>query len=146
MPETDKIELRRQLDQYLADGHLEPARSPYGAGVLFADKKGGDRRLCVDYRRLNAQTKKDAYPLPRIDEAIDAMRGSNIFTKIDLRSGFHQIRIHEPHKPRTTFQTVFGSYQWRVMPFGLCNAPATFQRTMQLMLDDLRGFVIDCLH
>ena len=142
IPEADKAELRRQLDDYLSHGYIEPARSPYGAGVLFATKKGGDKRLCVDYRGLNSQTAKDVYPIPRIDEAIDTMAGSYVFSKIDLRPGFHQIRIVPAHRPLTAFQTCFGSFQWRVMPFGLCNAPSTFQRTMQMILDDLRQFVV----
>ena len=96
----------------------------------------------MDYRQLNTITIKDRFPIPRIDDTIDFMAGSCIFTKMDLRCGFHQIRIHPPHVERTAFQTPFGSYQFLVMPFGLCNAPSTFQRTMNLVLEGLLHFCI----
>ena len=128
-PLEDK-ELKKQLDEYKANGWIEPARSPFGAGVLFARKHDGKLRLCIDYRRLNELTIKVAYPMPKIDECIDRMAGSRVFTKMDLRSGFHQIQVVPEHRDRTAFQTRYGSFQFRVMPFGLCNAPATFLRTI----------------
>ena len=137
MSPDESLELQRQLRQYLANDQIEPANSPFGAGVLFAAKKDGSKRLCIDYRGLNNITVKDAYPLPRIDAALDYMVGSTIFTKLDLYSGYHQIRIHPKHCPRTAFNTEFGSFQFKVLPFGLCNAPATFQRMMNLIFADL---------
>ena len=138
---SERAELEKQISDYLAAGHIERAQSPYGAGVLFAEKKDGTKRLCVDYRGLNAITKKDRYPMPRTDDAIDRMAGSRFFSKIDLRSGFHQILIKPEHRERTAFQVESGSYQFLVMPFGLANAPATFQRTMEMAFDDYRKFV-----
>ena len=138
-PDEEK-ELKSQLDKYLAAGQIERARSPFGAGVLFARKKDGTLRLCIDYRALNKITKMDKYPLPRIDEMLDEMRGAHIFSKLDLQQGYHQIRVVPEHIERTAFNTKFGSFQFKVMPFGLCNAPATFQRTMNLILEPLRKF------
>ena len=117
--------LKRKL-AYLQAGQIEPARSHFGAGVLFARKKDGILRLCIDYPALNNITLKDKYPLPRIDELLDNMAGAEYFTKMDLQQGYHQIRVKPEHVPRTAFQTKFGSFQFRVMPFGLCNAPSTF--------------------
>ena len=142
MAHTEKAELKRQLDEYLAAGQIEKARSPYGAGVLFAAKKGGSKRLCVDYRALNRITVKDVFPVPRIDDSLDKMQGATFFSKLDLRNGLHQIRMVPEHVPRTAFQTEFGSYQFKVMPFGLCNAPSTFQRTMNYALEDFAPFCV----
>ena len=138
MTQAEEAELKTQLASYLELGHIRPAQSPYGAGVLFATKKGGEKRLCIDYRGLNTTTVKDVYPLPRIDVCIDEMRGAKIFSKIDLRSAFNQIRVHPEHIHRTAFNTKFGSYEFLVMPFGLCNAPSTFQRTIDLVLSPLK--------
>ena len=136
---AELAQLKKQLAEYLKAGQIEPARSPYGAGVLFAKKKDGTLRMCIDYRGLNAQTIKDKYPLPRIDEILDNLQGGSFFTKLDLAQGYHQLRMHPEHVGRTAFQTQFGSYQFRVMPFGLCNAPATFQRTLNDLLAPFRG-------
>ena len=108
--------------------------------MLFVPKANGKLRLCVDYRPLNAITVADVYPLPRIDEMIDNAGKAKWFTKMDLHSGFHQIRLHPSHIERTAFKTKYGTYQYRVMPFGLCNAPATFQRTMDFVLQYLKDF------
>ena len=140
MSPSEEVELRKQIAVYLAAGQIEPARSPFGAGVLFAQKKDGTKRLCIDYRALNKLTLKDKYPIPRIDELLDNMAGAQYFTKIDLQQGYHQIRVKPEHVPRTAFQTKFGSFQFRVMPFGLTNAPATFQRTMNNLLSEYREF------
>ena len=134
MAPAEDLELKKQLDAYLKADQIEPAKSPFGAGVLFARKKDGAMRLCIDYRGLNAITVKDRYPLSRIDEMLDNMRRASFFTKLDLQQGFHQIRVHPDHVPRTAFQTKYGSFQFKVMPFGLCNATATFQRTMNQVL------------
>ena len=95
--------------------------------------------MCVDYRALNAQTKKDIYRTPRVDDSIDRMRGAKYFSKLDLRSGFYQIRVKPEHVERTAFQTEWGSFQFKVMPFGLANAPATFQRTMDMAFQEFEA-------
>jgi len=139
MSPLEERELQRQLREYLEMGQIEPCSSPYSSAVLFAKKKDGSLRLCVDYRALNKITRKDKYPLPRIDEQLDAMRDSSFFTKLDLISGYHQLRVYKDHVYRTAFTTKFGTYQFKVLPFGLTNAPATFQRLMnELMTDYLR--------
>ena len=123
----------------LAAGHIERAQSPYGAGILFVPKKGTTAlRLCVDYRRLNQQTVADKHPTPRTDVTIEKMAGSQYFSKLDLTSGFYQIRIKEEDVPKTAFQTEWWSFQWKVMAFGLSNAPSTFQRAMDMVFDDMR--------
>ena len=140
MAPAEGNELPKQLKTLQDLGFIEPSTSPYGAGVLFVPKANGKLRLCVDYRHLNAITVTDVYPLPRIDELIDAAWKSKCFSKLDLHSGFHQIRIHPGHVERTAFKTKYGTFQFRVMPFGLCNAPATFQRTMDFLIQELREF------
>ena len=122
--------LRKQLDDLLEKGLVEPSCSPYGAPVLFVKKKDGSMRMCIDYRKLNSCTIKNSYPLPRIDDLLDQLHGANVFSSLDLRSGYHQVRIKEGDEYKTAFRTQFGHYQFRVLPFGLCNAPATFQRLM----------------
>ncbi|GBG77798.1 hypothetical protein CBR_g25729 [Chara braunii] len=123
-------ELRKQLDELLEKGWIRPSSSPFGAPVLFAPKKEGELRMCIDYRGLNAITVKNDEPLPKIDDLLDRVQGAKYFSKIDLKSGYHQIEVHPDDQYKTAFWTRYGHYEFIVMPFGLTNAPATFQRCM----------------
>ena len=132
----ETAELEKQLEELLRKGHIRPSNSPYGAPTLFAKKKDGDLRFCTDYRALNEVTIRDRYPLPVIGEILDrvGLRGATIFSKMDCRSGYHQVRVREDDTHKTTFVTHKGAFEWRVLPMGLCNAPATFQRLMDSIL------------
>ncbi|GBG67272.1 hypothetical protein CBR_g88561 [Chara braunii] len=122
--------LRAQLDDLLAKGWICPSSSPYGAPVLFVRKKNKDLRLCIDYRKLNAQTVKNARPLPRIDNLLERLGGAKYFSKLDLKSGYHQVSIQPNDRYKTAFKTRYGHFEWVVMPFGLTNALTTFQAAM----------------
>jgi hypothetical protein len=136
-------ELRRQIDALLDQGWIRPSSSPYGAPILFIPKKDGKWRMCIDYRALNKITVKNRYPLPKVDELMDRLHGAKYFTKIDLSSGYHQIRVRESDVHKTAFVSRYGSFEYLVMPFGLCNAPATFQRVMNTILrEGLDRFVL----
>ncbi|GBG63313.1 hypothetical protein CBR_g37670 [Chara braunii] len=137
MSEEELQVLRAQLDDLLAKGWIRPSCSPYGAPVLFVRKKNKDLRLCIDYRKLNAQTIKNAGPLPQIDDLLERLGGAKYFSKLDLKSGYHQIEIQPRDRYKTTFQTRCGHFEWIVMPFGLTNAPATFQAAMTTEFRDL---------
>ncbi|GKB73818.1 putative reverse transcriptase domain-containing protein [Tanacetum coccineum] len=117
-------ELSGQLKELQDKGFIRPSSSPWGAPVLFVKKKDGSFRMCIDYRELNKLTIKNRYPLPRIDDLFDQLQGSQYFSKIDLRSGYHQLRVHEDDIPKTAFRTRYGHFEFTVMPFGLTNAPA----------------------
>src|SRR5438132_11452049 len=126
-------ELKIQLQELLDKGFIHPSSSTWGCEALFVDKKDGTKRLCVDYRRLNAITSKNKYPLPHIDILFDQLAGAKVFSKIDLRSGYHQIKIREEGVPKTAFSTRYGLYEYLVMSFGLTNAPAFFMYLMNLV-------------
>lgn len=119
---------KKYITENLDKGFIEASSSPWAAPILFSRKADGGLRFCVDYRRLNAITKKDRYPLPLIDETLTRVSKAKIFSKIDIRQAFHKIRIDPEHETLTTFRTRYGAYKYRVMPFGLTNGPATFQR------------------
>ena len=121
-------EVESHVKKLLLNGHIEPSKSPFGANVLFVQKKDGTLRMCLDYRALKKITVHNKYPLPRIDDFIDKMSGAKCFSSLDLASGYHQIRIAEEDVPKTAFSTPFGHYQFKVLAFGLTNAPATFQQ------------------
>ena len=123
-------ELKNQLQELVDKGFIRPSISPWGAPVLFVKKKDGTWRLCIDYRQLNKVTIHNKYLLPRIDDQFDQLQGAKVFSKIDLKSGYHQLRIRESDIPKTAFGTRYGHYEFLVMSFGLTNAPAAFMDLM----------------
>ncbi|GJZ48224.1 putative reverse transcriptase domain-containing protein [Tanacetum coccineum] len=127
---SEMKELSEQLKELSDKGFIRPSSSPWGAPVLFVKKKDGSFRMCIDYRELNKLTVKNRYPLPRIDDLFDQLQGSSVYSKIDLRSGYHQLRVREEDIPKTAFRTHYGHYEFQVMPFGLTNAPAVFMDLM----------------
>ncbi|GJV92447.1 putative reverse transcriptase domain-containing protein [Tanacetum coccineum] len=127
---SEMRELSEQLRELLEKGFIRPSSSPWGALVLFVKNKDGSFRMCIDYRELNKLTVKNRYPLSRIDDLFDQLQGSSVYSKIDLRSGYHQLRIKEEDIPITSFRTQYGHFEFQVMPFGLRNAPAVFMDLM----------------
>ncbi|KAI3812884.1 hypothetical protein L1987_17597 [Smallanthus sonchifolius] len=123
-------ELMIQLEELLDRGFIRPSISPWGAPVLFVKKKDGAMRMCIDYRELNKRAVKNKCPLPRIDDPFDQLQGAKWLSKIDLRSGYHQLRLREEDIPKTAFRTRYGHYEFHVMSFGLTNAPAAFMSMM----------------
>ncbi|GKB43833.1 putative nucleotidyltransferase, ribonuclease H, partial [Tanacetum coccineum] len=143
MAPVELKELKDQLQELLERGFIRPSVSPWGAPVLFVKKKDGSMRLCIDYRELNRITVRNRYPLPRIDDLFDQLQGAKFFSKIDLRSGYHQLRVKEQDVSKTAFRTRYGHYEFLVMPFGLTNAPAVFMDLMNRVFHEyLDKFVI----
>ena len=144
MTPVELQELRVQLQGLLDKGFIKPSTSPWGAPVLFAKKKDKTLRLCIDYRQLNRVTIKNRYPLPRIDDLFDQLRGAR---EIDLHTGYHQLMVKETDIPKTAFRTRYGHFEFTVMPFGLMNAPAAFMdlmyRVFQPYLDQFVVVFVD---
>jgi hypothetical protein len=137
------VELKKQIDELLEKSYIRPSTSPWAALVLFVEKKDGTKRMCIDYKSLNEFTVKNKYPLPRIEDLFDQLRGASVFSKIDLKSGYHQLRIWPSDISKTTFITKYGLYEFMVMSFGLTNAPAYFMYLMNnVFMDYLDQFVV----
>ena len=130
--------MKRLIQEMLDQGAIQHSESPWSSPVVLAKKKDGSTRFCIDYRKVNEVTRKDAYPLPRVDDTLDTLVGSKYFSTLDLASGYWQVEVAENDQPKTAFTTPEGLFQFRVMPFGLCNAPATFQRLMDRVLSGLK--------
>ena len=147
MAPVDLQELRVQLHELLDKGFIRPSTSPWGASVLFAKNKDKTLRLCIDYKQLNRVTIKNRYPLPRIDDLVDQLRGARFYSKIDLRTGYHQLRVRETYIPKTAFRMRYGHFEFMVIPFGLTNAPAAFMdlmhRVFQPYLDQFVVVFVD---
>ncbi|GKE65126.1 putative reverse transcriptase domain-containing protein, partial [Tanacetum coccineum] len=144
---SEMKELMSQLQELLDKGFIRASSSPWGAPILFVKKKDGSMRMCIDYRELNKVTVKNVYPLPRIDDLFDQLQGTKWFSKIDLRSGYHQLKVREEDIPKTAFRTRYGHYEFVVMPFGLTNALTIFMdlmnRVCRPMLDKFVIVFID---
>ena len=132
----------RKLGTYsksFEQGIIQKSNSPYASPIVLVQKKDGSLRICVDYRRLNAKTVRDAFPLPRIEESLEALRGAKYFSSLDLAHGYHQVVMDSESISKTAFRVPFGLFEYTRMPFGLVNAPGTFQRVMEMCLGDMRS-------
>ncbi|UYV84069.1 hypothetical protein LAZ67_X001057 [Cordylochernes scorpioides] len=141
---VERRAIQSEVDKMIKMGIVQPSESPWSSPVVLVKKKDGSWRFCVDYRKLNKVTKKDVYPLPRNDDVLDSLTGAKFFSSMDLRTGYWQIEIDEEDREKTAFITPDGLYEFRVMPFGLCNAPATFERMMDKLLAGLKWTICLC--
>lgn len=139
IPPSEYELVKEHINKLLETQIIRESSSPYASPIVLVRKKDGSLRLCVDYRQLNLKTRKDAFPLPRIEETLDSLSGACLFSTLDLASGYNQVPVTEADKPKTAFCTPFGLFEWNRMPFGLCNAPGTFQRLMQRIFGDQQG-------
>ena len=137
MAPAELKELKVQMEEVVNKGFVRPSTSPWEAPVLFVKKKDGSMRLCIDYREFNKVTIRNQYPLPRIDDLFDQLQGDKVFSKINLRSGYHQLRIHDEDVPKTAFITRYGHFEFLVLSFGFTNAPAAFMDLMNRIFQAL---------
>ena len=143
MPAKDLEEIKKQIKELLDKGFIRPSSSPWVSPVLLVEKKDGSLRMVVDYRGLNEVTIKNKYPLPMINDLFDRLQGAKVFSKIDLRSGYHQLKIREQDIPKMAFTTMYGLYEYTVMSFGLTNVPAYFMNMMnKVFMEFLDKFVM----
>jgi hypothetical protein len=140
---NELVEVKKQIAELQSKEFIHHSSSPWGAPVLFVEKKDGTQRMCVDYRSLNEVTIKNKYPLPKIEDLFDQMKGASVFSKIDLRSGYHHLKIWESDIPKTTFHIWYGLYEYTVMSFRLTNVPSYFMYLMnKVFVEYLDKFVV----